>query len=207
MNKVIRIAVGVMLIAFGQAFAMAVPASEDVPTQTVKVTIEGMIEVLTERRGELEASPGKLYTMVQEQVVPRFDFSRISRYTLGKYWRRASAEQKDDFTNEFKKLLIRTYAKAISNYSGQKIAYLPSRAGKKESEAMVMTMVSEEGGPKIPVNYRMHQSDDAWLVYDIIIDGVSLVSNYRTSFASKIRRAKLDGLIAQLRQRNDEASL
>ncbi|HIP53303.1 MAG TPA: ABC transporter substrate-binding protein [Chromatiales bacterium] len=187
------------------SFALAETGPADDPKEMVRQTIERMLALLEERRPEMEKSPGRIYGVVDEVVVPKFDFKRISRYALGRYWRRATPEQRKAFTDEFKNLLIRTYATSLLNYTGQKIEYLPTRPGKNPDSVTVMTVVREEGGPKVPINYRLHRVEGKWLVYDVVIDGVSLVSNYRSSFASKIRRVKIDGLIVQLRQKNQQA--
>ncbi len=183
-------------------FAQAKPEAADDPQAVIKQTIDRMLEMLEAHRSEWEKSPGKIYGVVEKEVVPKFDFERISRYVLGRYWRRATPEQRKAFTDEFKNLLIRTYATSILNYNGQKIKYLSVRQGKNKDRVTVMTEVREVGGPRVPINYRMHRSHGKWRVYDVVIDGVSLVSNYRKNFANKIRRTRLDGLIAQLKQKN-----
>ncbi len=101
-------------------------------------------------------------------------------------------------------MLVRVYAKSLLNYAGQKIRILPLRPGKRPSHVTVHTEVNETGGPRIPINYRMYLKDGAWKVYDIIIDGVSLVSNYRGSFAAEVRRKGIDGLIQTLKARNGD---
>ena len=107
---------------------------------------------------------------------------------------------------EFRQLLVRVYAKALLNYSGQKIRYLPLRAGRRAGEVTVHTEVREAGGPPIPVNYRLYLKNGAWKVYDISIDGISLVANYRSSFAAEIRRKGVDSLIETLKARNADGS-
>jgi phospholipid transport system substrate-binding protein len=126
----------------------------------------------------------------------------MSRLVLGKYWRKATPEQREAFVREFRELLIRTYATALLNYSGQDIVYLPVRVGKDVRKVTVNTQVRATGAPAIPVDYRLWLSDNGWKVYDVSIDNISLVSNYRSSFASQIRRYKLDGLIAKLQKLN-----
>ena len=180
--------------------ALAETATE--PVALVRDTTERMLDKLEKERIELEAQPGTIYRLIDDIVVPHFDFSRIARFALGRYWPRASEAQKHAFTEEFKILLVRTYAKALLNYSGQKITYLPLRLQPESADAQVETLVREEGGPSIPINYRLYRNGTDWKVYDIVIDGVSLVSNYRTSFASQIRQIRIEGLIDLLRKRN-----
>lgn len=187
------------LLAFGTA---AIGDSVEDPLKFVKSTADQVLVEVSSRKDELSADPGKIYELVDQVILPRFDFIRMSQLVLGKYWRRATPEQKQAFVREFRELLIRTYATALLNYSGQDIVYLPVRAGKDVRKVTVNTQVREVGAPAIPVDYRLRRSDDGWKVYDVSIDNISLVSNYRSSFASQIRRYKLDGLIAKLQKLN-----
>ncbi|OOZ37452.1 hypothetical protein BOW51_02405 [Solemya velesiana gill symbiont] len=172
------------------------------PTDLVKETSEKILAEVASRKDELTEFPGRIYGLVDEIVLPKFDFIRMSRQVLGKYWRRATEAEQVQFTSAFRELLVRTYATALLNYSDQEIKYLPSRMVDGAEEVTVNTEVSEPGAPAIPINYSLYQNGDTWLVYDVVIDGVSLVSNYRTSFASQIRRYKLAGLIKKLEKRN-----
>jgi phospholipid transport system substrate-binding protein len=172
----------------------------------VRDTSERMLEVLEARRPDLETTPGLIYNLVNEIVVPNFDFERITQYALGRYWRKVDAAQKASMVAEFRQLLVRIYAKALLNYSGQEIRYLPLRPGSRAGEVTVHTEVREAGGPPIPIDYRLYLKGGAWKVYDITIDGISLVSNYRSSFAAEIRRKGVDGLIETLRARNADGS-
>jgi len=126
----------------------------------------------------------------------------MSQWVLGVNWRRASDGQKEKFTEQFRTLLVRTYAKALLEYTDQKINYLPLHAAADARTVTVRTEILQAGGQNIPVNYRMYHKGDNWKVYDISIDGVSLVSNYRTSFNNEIRQGGIDKLIARLADMN-----
>ena len=181
--------------------ASAAVGEED-PLQLVRSTADRVLNEVRVRRAELEASPGKVYELVDQIVLPRFDFVYISRLVLGRHWRRATPQQRKEFTREFQELLVRTYATALLNYSDQQITYLPLR---READARVVTVstrVTTSGVPPIPINYSLRRNSEQWKVFDVTIDGVSLVSNYRSSFASQIRRFKLQGLIERMRQLN-----
>ncbi|MCP3867307.1 MAG: ABC transporter substrate-binding protein [Gammaproteobacteria bacterium] len=192
-----------LLLWLAVGFGMNAFAEED-PLQFVKSTADQVLAEVLDRKEELEADPRKIYALVEQVVLPRFDFLRMSRLVLGKYWRRANTQQREAFTREFRELLIRTYATALLNYSGQEIVYLPLRAGKNPKDVTVNTQVREAGAPPVPVDYRLHLSGAGWKVYDVSIDTISLVSNYRSSFASQIRRYKLDGLITKLNSLNEK---
>ncbi|MET0102101.1 MAG: ABC transporter substrate-binding protein [Sedimenticola sp.] len=172
------------------------------PVEVVRETSNLMLAEVASRKEELDEFPGRIYGLVDQIVLPKFDFIRMSRLVLGKYWRRATDEEKASFIAAFRELLVRTYATALLNYSDQEIKYLPSRMVEGAEEVVVNTEVSEPGAPAVPINYNLYKDGEDWLVFDVVIDGVSLVSNYRTSFASQIRRYKLAGLIKKLEQRN-----
>ncbi|MET0046208.1 MAG: ABC transporter substrate-binding protein [Sedimenticola sp.] len=172
------------------------------PVEVVRETSNLMLAEVASRKEELDEFPGRIYGLVDQIVLPKFDFIRMSKLVLGKYWRRATDEEKASFIAAFRELLVRTYATALLNYSDQEIKYLPSRMVEGAEEVVVNTEVSESGAPAVPINYNLYKDGEDWLVFDVVIDGVSLVSNYRTSFASQIRRYKLAGLIKKLEQRN-----
>ena len=193
---------GAWLLALLLATNLAVASPS--PETVVRETSDQVLSEVVSRKQELQAQPGKIYQLVEHIVLPRFDFQYMSQLVLGKYWPRAQADEKEAFVHAFRELLVRTYATALLSYSGQDIVYLPTRESSKSDESMINTQVQEPGAPAIPINYRLHQKDGEWLVFDVSIDGVSLVSNYRSSFASQIRRYKLSGLIQKLEQRNAE---
>ena len=183
-----------------------VAAAED-PEQVIRDTADRMIQELQVHREQLDADPLLIYGLVEEIVVPRFDFARISRFVLGKHWREANETQKQEFVVQFRNLMVRTYAHTLLNYSDQEIRYLPVRRTDKPNFVVVPTKVSEPGAPAIPIDYKLYAgADGSWQVYDVVIDGVSLVSTYRSNFTSQIKRMGLDGVIAWLDQRNNERS-
>lgn len=181
----------------------AIPAEQsDMATERVRDTTGRILEILRERKVELEASPNLIFGLVDEIVIPNFDFRRITSFAMGKHWREATPAQRDDLVEAFQQMLIRTYAKALLTYSGQDIQFLPVRPGKRAGQVTVRTEVQNAGAPSVPINYQMYLKGSEWKVYDVNIDGVSLVSNYRSSFSSQIRRGGVDGLIRALQARN-----
>ncbi|MEJ1296332.1 MAG: ABC transporter substrate-binding protein [Candidatus Sedimenticola sp. (ex Thyasira tokunagai)] len=183
-------------------FALQPATAATEPNTIVKETADRILAEVVSLKQELDESPGRIYPLVEHILLPRFDFVRMSRLVLGKHWRRAGAEEKEAFTRAFRELLVRTYTTALLNYSGQEINYLPMRAMADATEVTVNTEVSSAGAAPVPINYKLHLVDDEWKVFDVVIDGISLVSNYRTNFASEIRRRKLSGLIGRLEARN-----
>ncbi len=176
------------------------------PQTLVQETSEKMLAKLKAEKELLKQEPGRIYELVNEIVIPHFDFEYMSQLVLGKYWRRASADQRHEFTEQFRTLLVRTYAKSLNEYSDQVINFLPFREVSGGGDVTVRTEVDQPGGFPIPIDYRLHQKGGAWKVFDVIIDGVSLVTNYRSSFSKEIRRGGIDTLIAKLAERNKEAT-
>lgn len=191
-----------LLLLLAICFCPPAPAASD-PLLLVQQTSDRVLLEILNRKDELTASPGKIYALIDDILIPRFDFHRMSRLVLGKYWRRAEDYQKAAFVRQFRELLVRTYATALLNYSGQEIKYLPVRLVPGAKQVVVKSEVREgKGTPVIPIKYSLYLGEDDWLVYDVTIDGVSLVSNYRSSFAAQVRRYRLDGLIERLMVHN-----
>jgi len=184
----------------GPAFAIKAPQD------LVSETTDKITSVLRVEQDKIKANPSRLYEIVDEIVLPHFDFHRMSSWVLGKYWRTAKDKEKEQFTNEFRVLLVRTYAKALNDNYDRKIDMLPVRMKNDGKEATVRTEVQQEAGFPIPIDYKMYIKGDAWKVYDVSVDGISLVANYRTSFAQEIRKDGLPKLIARLADRNKQAS-
>lgn len=193
--------ISLFFVSVGFLASLPAQAFED-PQAVVRATTERMLQALRANRPRLEQDHGLIYGLVDEIVISHFDFHRMSRYALGRFWRRASAEQKQAFRQQFQTLLVRTYALALLNYTDQQITFPPMRLPQGATEIAVATEVSSSDAPPVPIIYKMFLNDDQWKVFDVVIDGISLVSNYRRSFASQIRRRGLDGLIIRLEKRN-----
>ncbi len=188
------------LTIFFTAPVMAMQAPDDL----VAKTTEKITGALRAEQDKIKANPKRLYEIVDEVVLPHFDFQRMSRWALGKYWRKASKKERAQFIQEFRVLLVRTYAKALNDNYDQKIDMLPVRMRKGGKEATVRTEVQQSAGFPIPIDYKMYIKGDAWKVYDVSVDAISLVANYRTSFATEIRKDGLPKLIARLADRNKQ---
>ena len=174
------------------------------PDMVVKETASGVIDRIESERSELDADPSLIYNLVNELVIPHFDFVSMSKWVLGKNWKTASPEQRTEFIEQFKTLLVRTYARALLEYSGQEIKYFPAEQKPNSNLAVVKTELTSSGAQPFPVAYRMHQKDEEWKVVDVAVDGVSLVSTYRGSFATQIKKNGFDALIKELADKNDK---
>ena len=164
-------------------------------------------QVLTTIRG-LNVEPTVTATdTVVELILPHLDFIAMSKLVLGKHWRRADTQQRDEFVQQFRDLLVRTYKTSLMKYSDERIHFLPFRpTDQPEKLAIVRSEIIRGSGPVIPMNYSLRfKPQDGWKVYDIGIEGISLVTNYRSSFAREISQRGIDQLIESLRRKNDSA--
>ena len=168
------------------------------PQELVRQTTEQTLSRLQSERAALQQDPDGIYDLVKEIISPHFDFIRISAWVLGKHWRMASKEQKLRFVRAFRTLLVRTYGVALLDYSDQEIRYLPLRDDPVNGDVTVRSEVIQPNGETVSLNFRLYKRNEAWKVYDISVDGISLVTNFRTSFATEIKQAGLDSLIQRL---------
>ena len=180
----------------------AEPSTHDLsPQELVQDTSSRMLAALRDERQVIAENPGRLYELVSDIVLPYFDFQKMSQWVLGKNWRQATPEQRARFVEQFRNLLIRTYGTALSDYADERIIYLPFNDAGDQRKVTVRTEI-EQGGSSIPIFYSMYNSERGWKVYDVAISGVSLVTNYRSTFTSIIRSEGMDKLIDQLVERN-----
>ena len=185
-------------------FSVTVFAIES-PDELVKRTAEDVLATVKGDKDIQAGDQGKIFALAEEKIVPNFNFDKVSRMVLGKNWTKATPEQKTAFQAEFRSLLIRTYATALSKYRNQVIEYKPFRKTSESNVASVKTLIVQPGGQPIAVDYTLEKQADAWKVYDIVIEGVSLVTNYRGQFAQEIRTNGLDSLIKKLSDKNRAA--
>lgn len=172
------------------------------PDALVKRTAEDVLASVKADKDIQSGDKQKLFELTEEKIVPNFNFEKVSRLVLGKNWNAATPEQKTAFQSEFKTLLIRTYSTALSKYKDQTIQYKPLRMAEGDSIATVKTVILQPAGQPIAVDYTLERTDDAWKVFDIVIEGVSLVTNYRSQFAQEIRQNGMDSLIKKLVDKN-----
>jgi phospholipid transport system substrate-binding protein len=186
-----------LLLAFGAARADTTP-----PDQLVRDTSTRIIDLIKKNRSEYSASHQKLYAMVDKEVLPNFDFRAMAKQVLGRYWKEATPAQQERFVKEFRDLLVRTYATALLKYNDEEIKMLPFRANAEDKTALVRTEVVQGGGQNVPINYSFFRSEQGWKVYDVSVAGVSLVTNYRATYAEKARAQGLEALIASIADAN-----
>ncbi|MFL6624302.1 MAG: phospholipid-binding protein MlaC [Sulfurifustaceae bacterium] len=192
-----------LIIVFTLCLSFAVRAAETPPDQLVRQVTDRIIQLIKTNRETYARDYQKLYTMVDKEVLPYFDFRVMSRAVLGRYWREANDEQRDRFVKEFRDLLVRTYATALLKYTNQEIRYLPFRSNPEDKTVLVRTeVVQAEGGENVPINYSLYRSNEGWKAYDVAVGGVSLVTNYQSVYAEKVRSQGIDALIKSLADAN-----
>jgi phospholipid transport system substrate-binding protein len=184
--------------------AIAAPAAPT-PDALVKNTAE---EVLALVRSDPEIAAGnssRVYAIVEEKVLGHFDFQRMTRLAVGKHWRQASDPQRQALTDNFRTLLVRTYAVALAQFRDRAVEYRPLDNAPTGDEVMVHTLVATPQGKPINMDYRMARQGEDWKVYDVLVDGVSLVVNYRSTFDTTVTEKGIDGLITMLVEKNAAA--
>ena len=182
----------------------AVWASADLspPQQVVQRVSDGLMRVLREDRALLATDPAYVHRLVDRLFLPHVDLDRVSALVLGPFWRDATAEQRRAFQQAFKDLVVNTYAPAADELSAWEIRFLPVRPSSSPDRVTVRTEVLRPRGTPVAVDYRMVYRDGRWLAYDVSVEGVSLLTNYRSAFTGIARERGLDGLIGELERRN-----
>lgn len=200
MQKNISLLIYIFVFMFsGHSLAVAKSASD--------VIIDTSREVLLKLETEhelIKTEPNRIYALVQNIVIPHFDFLSMSKWVLGKRnWHAASATQQEIFTMQFRDLLVRAYAKSLLDYTGNTIEYLSTEKSQKSKLVKVKTHIKRKDSLPIPIDYLMHIRDDKWMIVNVAISGVSLIAAYRSSFSTEIKKNGMDSLINKLSQKSD----
>jgi phospholipid transport system substrate-binding protein len=180
----------------------AAAQSQESPDAMVKRIADEVIAIVKTDKDLQNGNSAKVVALAEQKVLPHFDFTRMTRLAVGRNWSQATPEQREALTKEFRTLLVRTYSSSLSQYRNQKIEVKPLATAPGDEDVVVRTAVIQEGGPPIPIDYRMEKTKEGWKVYDVVIDGASLVTTYRGSFNDQIQRAGIDGLVKTLQERN-----
>ena len=186
--------VWLLILLLASADALATPS----PTEQLRTTIDPILAVLADPALDTEGKRQKIRGIIGE----RFDFRAMSQRTLAQNWKSATKEQQDRFVQAFRRLLEDTYLAVVEQYSGEKVQYVGEKI-RKEKYAQVDTLIVRSEAPSIPVDYKSYLKGERWLVYDVVIEGVSMISNYRTSYQQIAKTEGIDGLIAKLEQKTD----
>ena len=181
----------------------AIPVSaQEAPDALVRRSTNEILAAIKADKDLQAGNQQRIEKLAEEKVLPYFNFARMTQLSVGRNWRDASDSQKKSLTDEFRKLLVRTYSTSLTQYRDQTIEVKPMKIAAAETEVVVKTQVNQPGGQPIPIDYSVEKTGDGWKVYDVLIDGVSLVTNYRSSFNTEIQKSGIDGLIKSLVDRN-----
>ena len=173
--------------------------ADDMPPDVLaRTTSQEVVAILKQDKEMQNGNQTKVYQLVEAKILPNFDFNRMTQLAVGKHWPRATAKQKQSLVTEFRNLLVRTYSRALTEFSNQTIEFKPMTIKPEDTDVTVHSEIRQPGGQPIPIDYSMYKTAFGWKVYDVTIDSVSLVTNYRASFSSTIRQSGIDGLIKTL---------
>ena len=195
----------ILALLLGGATA-GVRAADVPPDVLARTTTQDVIAVLKQDKDIQGGNLAKVYQLVEARILPNFDFNRMTQLAVGKHWPRATAQQKQALVTEFRNLLVRTYATSLTAFSNQTIDFKPLVMKPDDDDVTVRSEIRQPGGQPLPIDYSMYKTAFGWKVYDVSIDGVSLVTNYRASFASAVRQGGIDGLIKTLAAQSAKAA-
>jgi phospholipid transport system substrate-binding protein len=196
-----RIAIRIGLLAFIAAFALSAYAQE-APDAMVKRVSQDVLQTIKSDPKIQSGDQSRIREVMESKLAPNFDFERMTALAMGRNWREATPEQQKRLISEFKTLLVRTYSGALTQYRDQTIDYKPLRADPNAADVLVRTEVIRQGQPPVQIDYGMEKKDNAWKAYDVVVGGVSLVTNYRDEFTEQVRAGGIDGLIKTLAAKN-----
>lgn len=183
-------------------FVAPARAADTAPDELVRTTSQDVISIIKQDKDLRGGNQKKLLELVDAKVLPHFDFVRMTRLAVGKNWRAASPEQQQALVKEFRNLLVRTYSSALTNYKDQQIEVRPVKLGASDTEITVRTNVMQPGAQPVDIDYSMEKTPQGWKVFDVTVAGVSLVTNYRSTFDRTIADGGVDGLIKSLSDKN-----
>ena len=184
-----------LLAFFFAGFVTAAAFAQEAPDALVMKITEEVLEIVRKDKDIQSGNTRKAIELVDAKVLPYFNFQHMTALAVGKDWRKASAQQQQQLSAEFKTLLVRTYSNALTGYKNQKVVFKPFKMTPGEIDVLVRTEVQQPGSKAVQLDYSLEKLDSGWKVYDVTIAGISLVTNYRDQFAQEIRNGGMDGLI------------
>ena len=183
------------------AFVSAALAQEVAPDALIRTIADDVIATIRQD-SKLTQTPAKVAALVEAKVLPHFDFAHTTRIAMGVNWRRATPEQQERLTLEFRSLLVRTYSGALLGYRDQSVEVKPLRARPEDTQVTVRTEIRQPGAEALSIDYEMEKTAQGWKVFDVKIAGASLAATYRDTFAEVVRNHGVEGLIEQLSGKN-----
>lgn len=188
-----------VLLASGMVTASA---AVQAPDELIKGTVADVLDLISKGKRDTDAGQKKLLDFIDARVLPNFNFERMTKLAVGRSWRNATPEQRAALIVEFRTLLVRTYTKAFTLYKDVSVDTKSVSITESDKEVTVKTTILRPGAPAIPVNYEMELTATGWKVFDVSVEGISLVATHRGSFAEKVQQSGIDGLIKTLIELN-----
>lgn len=198
MFKQIQIFISAVVLVIGSSLSLA---AEHPAQKLVEDSVTALLEVYKNEGERLKSDPEFLQATVDELIIPNLNFEDVTKLTLGKFWRRASADQRTELVSEFKTLLLKAYTGALAEYSGEAISFEPFRAGSRDDRAVVRANFSQRTGREVPVSFDLREKN-GWTINNVQVGDFSLVGSYKSAFSSEIEKGGIEGLIKALKERN-----
>lgn len=186
--------------------AVAIAAEPTPPDELIKTTATEVLEIIKKDKDIQAGNKKKIKDLIEGKILPHFDFTRMTRLAVGRFWKQATTEQQTELTNEFRSLLVRTYSASLTSYKDQRIDYKPLKMNPSDTDVVVKAAIQQSSGRAIPIDYTLAKTSNGWKIYDIAVDGVSLVVNYRSSFAQEIQQGGIAQLINTLKTKNSNGA-
>lgn len=197
MKRLLSLLTGLFILCGGAA-------AQETPDALVKRVTDEVLSIVRADKDIQGGHTGKAIELVDAKVLPHFNFERMTALAVGRDWRQATPEQKKRLAGEFKTLLVRTYSNALTSYRDQTVVYRPLRMKAGDTDVLVRTEIRQPGQQAVQLDYGLELRDGQWKVYDVVVAGISLVTNYRDSFAQEIRASGIEGLIASIAAKNQQ---
>lgn len=192
-------------VLFGLFFAASgALANEEAPDAMIRKVTDDVLNIVRQDKDIRSGNTKKAIELVEAKVLPNFNFQRMTALAMGRDWKKATGEQQEKLSQEFKTLLVRTYSNALTGYKDQTIRYKPTKMQSGDTEVVVKTEVVQPGGRPIQLDYSVEKQNEGWKVYDVVVAGVSLVTNYRETFNQEVRANGVDGLLQMLVNKNKQ---
>ena len=187
---------------FAGLFLSAAAFANETPDALVQRVTDEVLDIVRKDKEIQSGNTQKAIELVDKKVLPYFNFQHMTALALGKEWKKATPQQQTQLTAEFKTLLVRTYSNALTSYKNQKIVYKPFKMADGETDVLVRTEIQQPGAKPVQLDYSLEKLDGNWKVYDVVVAGISLVTNYRDQFNQEVRANGIDGLIASIAAKN-----
>lgn len=194
-----------LVFTLGVALLPGLTAAQELaPDALVKSVTGDVLQIVRTDKDIQSGNTRRVIELIDQKVLPHFDFMHMTRLAVGRDWRSATPDQQKALAAEFKTLLVRTYANAFTSYKDQTVDFKPFKMPAGETDVLVRSEIKQPGGKPVQLDYNLAKEANGWKVYDVIVAGVSLVTNYREQFGQEVRAGGVDGLIKSLQKRNAE---